>query len=100
DLNGDGKLDLSFLAPIKPPPNVHYPTVMLGNGDGTFAAPQVVPPIPGATGVGWFSIADVNKDGKLDLVALTITSSTEAMRLAVSLPLRFNLHRERQAPVR
>jgi hypothetical protein len=52
DLNGDGKLDLIYLpsissgAPIAP----RSPQVLLGNGDGTFAAAQAAPLLPAPAG--------------------------------------------------
>jgi hypothetical protein len=60
DFNGDHKLDLAVTAK-----NNGSVTVLLGNGDGTFAAkPDVfVDGDPAAVAVG-----DVNGDGKLDLV--------------------------------
>jgi hypothetical protein len=62
DLNGDGDLDLATTNFASP---VGHVTVFLGNGDGTFG-----------TGVGFptgsrprsVTAADVNRDGKLDLI--------------------------------
>jgi FG-GAP-like repeat/Abnormal spindle-like microcephaly-assoc'd, ASPM-SPD-2-Hydin len=70
DLNGDGRDDLVVADPtcalIFPPcPTTGSVAVLLGNGDGTFAAPVLYPvsgyPVSVATG-------DFNKDGKLDVV--------------------------------
>jgi hypothetical protein len=71
DFNGDGKLDLAVaysgddsVSPVKPPSL----SILLGHGDGTFAAPINPPPplsdgdIPTSLAVG-----DFNGDGKLDL---------------------------------
>jgi hypothetical protein len=67
DVNGDGKLDLVFLT--APTPVGSTIDVALGSGDGTFGAPQAIPSLPSGTGLlGSFSIADVNHDGKPDLV--------------------------------
>ena len=67
DLNGDGKLDIVYV--VSPSPNPRTPQVLLGNGDGTFAAPQSVELPAGNFGTfGRFAIADVNKDGKPDLI--------------------------------
>src|SRR5262249_34848503 len=60
DFNGDGKLDLAVTSQ---PNNTLF--VMLGNGDGTYAAPMtyVIGPGPGQ-----FVVYDVNQDGRMDLV--------------------------------
>jgi FG-GAP-like repeat/Abnormal spindle-like microcephaly-assoc'd, ASPM-SPD-2-Hydin len=58
DFNGDGKLDLA-LSP-------GY--VLLGNGDGTFQPPNSPSLVQGPR---WLTVADLNHDGKLDLVTLT-----------------------------
>jgi len=69
DLNGDGKLDLVYV--VSPSPSPRSPQVLLGNGDGTFAAAQSVQLPAGNYGTfGKFAIADVNKDGKPDLIVI------------------------------
>lgn len=77
DFNGDGKLDIATLeinlTTSPPPPGTV--SLMLGNGDGTFQAPTAVftfqysgvsLTIEPAT----LAAADVNNDGKLDLVVV------------------------------
>ena len=64
DFNGDGKLDLVTTNEGSYPDFAGSVSVLLGNGDGTFQAPQSF-----AAGVNPESIAvgDFNRDGKLDL---------------------------------
>ncbi len=62
DFNGDGKPDLTYLDGSSPS-TLH---VLLGNGDGTFQHAQDIQ-LPLGIG-GKFTVADVNKDGKPDLV--------------------------------
>jgi uncharacterized protein (TIGR03437 family) len=75
DFSGDGKLDL-VVADAGTYADKHQDgnlTRLAGKGDGTFAAP-VVMPLAGGIGRGPYSVtaADFNRDGKLDLaVALS-----------------------------
>jgi hypothetical protein len=57
DFNGDGRQDLAFTA-------ANGLNVFLSNGDGTFTPTAV----PSSGGDGTIITADVNKDGKLDLL--------------------------------
>jgi hypothetical protein len=67
DFNGDGRVDLAAtnFTPV-PPSTVGSVTVVLGNGDGTFAA---APGSPIAVGVDPFALVagDFNEDGITDL---------------------------------
>ncbi len=74
DLNGDGKLDL-VVASCESVGSTSCGnngfangalTVLLGNGDGTFATP--VPYDSGGANAASVTVADVNGDGKLDLI--------------------------------
>ncbi|MGB8007890.1 MAG: Ig-like domain repeat protein [Terriglobales bacterium] len=66
DLNGDGKLDLVVTMPSFNSGSA-YVSVLLGNGNGTFQ-PPVNYAINGGLYLTSMTIADVNDDGKLDLV--------------------------------
>lgn len=67
DVNGDAKLDLVYRT--APSPAAPVIEVALGNGDGSFGTAQAIPGLPSGTGfLGTFSIADVNHDGKPDLI--------------------------------
>lgn len=70
DLNGDGKLDL-VLAPLETLDTV---TVRLGNGDGTFQAPHSYS--TGLVSELALTVADLNQDGKPDLVVTGCCSSS------------------------
>ena len=84
DFNGDGKLDVAIANPSTPGNMDGTVAVLLGHGDGTFGPAQSVPISYGA-GIGPFFVttADLNGDGKLDLVALTGVSGTYSGGVAV-----------------
>jgi hypothetical protein len=64
DFNGDGKADVAIAsAPGVLPATI---SVLLGNGDGSFGSPTVY----NLDGIAFaLAVADVNKDGHLDLIA-------------------------------
>ena len=71
DFNGDGKPDLALWSLT----NNQCVAVLLGNGDGTFGA-AVETPYPSCSNgppveniAGKMFVADINRDGKLDIVA-------------------------------
>jgi hypothetical protein len=64
DLNGDGKLDVVVANQGAGDMVVWSVGVLLGNGDGTFA----VSADASTDRAGWVALADLNGDGKLDLV--------------------------------
>lgn len=68
DLNADGKLDLVGVDNVSSGADV---VVLLGNGDGTFQAPVSYSVDPNPTAV---AIADMNQDGRPDLVVAFATS--------------------------
>ncbi len=67
DLNGDGKLDLMVAnVCVNPCTGNAVVGVLLGNGDGTFQAAQTYS--AGEPTTSSIAVADVNGDGKLDLL--------------------------------
>jgi len=79
DFNGDGKPDLGGLF-------VDFSTydvqagIVLSNGDGTFQAPKATDiGAYGTTGVYGVSVADFNRDGKLDFAVLVNGFSPECL---------------------
>ena len=64
DFNVDGKLDLAVTGLLSASWPVPAAYIMVGNGDGTFQKPTSVIP----SGGGLLAAADVNSDGKVDLI--------------------------------
>ena len=77
DVNGDGKPDL-VVAGGCGSSNCGNVGVLLGNGDGTFQA--VVTYFSGALSAESVAIADVNRDGKPDLVVAEPLSQLQRLR--------------------
>jgi hypothetical protein len=75
DFNGDGIPDLavtgSYFSYL--PATVK---VLLGNGDGTFQAPQAYPV---GTGAYWVTTGDFNRDGVLDLAVADVSSGVSVL---------------------
>ncbi|HKW63310.1 MAG TPA: choice-of-anchor D domain-containing protein [Candidatus Acidoferrum sp.] len=71
DFNGDGKLDIAFGA--GPNGNPVMLGILLGNGDGTFKV--LTPFSTGAVSIAQIKTADLNKDGKLDLVVTDVQTA-------------------------
>jgi FG-GAP-like repeat len=80
DVNSDGKPDLivGFSAYVNPF-NASAVSVLLGNGDGTFQTAQLFS--SGGLGVHSVAVADVNGDGKPDLLVANQADGTVAVLL-------------------
>jgi hypothetical protein len=74
DFNGDGKLDLAVIASV----GNGGVDVFLGNGDGTFT-PQAGSPFTTGTNPGFVAAADVNGDGKPDLVTVNFSNTLSVL---------------------
>jgi hypothetical protein len=70
DFNGDGKVDLALTIPgTSSNPKVNdVLAIFAGNGDGTFAAPNLIT-LDTAGGESHLVAADLNGDGKIDLIS-------------------------------
>jgi len=107
DVNGDGKLDLvvarstQYFNQALDKRSPYDLCVLLGNGDGTFRAPNPynvlgVPSNPLLTDFNWgytwdnfVSLADINHDGKLDLVGdwgVALGNGNGTFRRPIALP--------------
>src|SRR5207245_2117428 len=76
DVNGDGVLDVVTAGQGivgSPPGRI---SVLLGKGDGTFAAE--IPQLPFVNGWASLALADLNGDGKLDLA---VTAFDDTVRI-------------------
>lgn len=79
DFNGDSKLDLA-VASSGVPGGASGLTILLGNGDGTFA-PSSGSPIPAGGAPSAIVVADFNGDGKLDLAVTNSGSNNVSILL-------------------
>jgi hypothetical protein len=84
DLNGDGLADLvvGFAGSNSPKLNGGY-AVLINKGDGTFDAPTIVP--LSGEGIVGLAMADVNHDGKPDLIALEQSPTTNHFQVGIFL---------------
>ena len=76
DVNGDGILDL-----VTTNYGSNNVSVLLGNGNGTFTAASGSPLASGGTGPDALAVADVNNDGRPDLVSGNFTSNNVSVLL-------------------
>jgi hypothetical protein len=77
DVNRDGRLDLvvSVYSSVLPSPSQGDIRVLLGNGDGSFAAPQVYP-LGGETVGSQLLVGDLDGDGWNDLLVAHLEGTT------------------------
>jgi hypothetical protein len=79
DFNGDGKSDLAFILDDSNSDSADALYTARGNGDGTFQAPVILD--SAINDGGHVFSADVNGDGKPDLIAIQATSGYSYVRV-------------------
>jgi len=102
DVNGDGKPDLIVIncGGCYGPPSITHPgsvSVMLGKGDGTFLPPVTY--APGGVTPLFVAVADVNADGRLDLVVANRCADSSCLTNSVVSVLLGNGNGTFQPPV-
>jgi uncharacterized protein (TIGR03437 family) len=86
DFNGDGKLDLVFANQGTDSKTDGSLVILFGKGDGTFGSPTTIPLSYGpSVGPTYVYAADLNRDGKLDLVAMLSSYQADSSAAAVLL---------------
>ena len=78
DFNGDGRRDLAVADYGVYPQRSNTVSILLGNGNGTFQAPQ---PFTAGNGVVGLGIGDFNRDGKQDLAVTNYVDNNVSVLL-------------------
>jgi hypothetical protein len=98
DINGDGRPDLVVGYSIPGTPSIPALVVLLGNGDGTFTP---LPPItyPANNGFLSITIADLNGDGKPEVIVSLSTVSRSGSTIIYTVGADGSLHQATVLPV-
>ena len=79
DFNGDGKADFAIISYYSNSGEFGTVTIFLSNGDGTFQAPRGFS--MGTVAQAGMNVADVNGDGKLDLIFSAVDAGSVSVLL-------------------